>query len=90
MMGHREVGVVRYGLLDAAATTDVHVPGVPATVQIQILPVWSITKSPTAHVPEVGAPEVVAPAYREAADALGDVTPIPPGSLDETPTPRRT
>ena len=46
-----------------------HVPGVPAVIQIQILPVWSITKSPTANVPVTGAPEVVAPTYRDAAVA---------------------
>jgi hypothetical protein len=36
-------------------------PGVPAVVQTQIVPVWSTMKSPTAKVPEVGAPLAVPP-----------------------------
>src|SRR5215472_5582826 len=47
----------------------VHVPGDPAVVQTHTLPAWSITKSPRANVPDTGAPEVVAPAYRDAEDA---------------------
>ena len=39
----------------------VHVPGVPAVVQTQMVPLRSIIKSPTANVPEVGAPLVVPP-----------------------------
>jgi hypothetical protein len=39
----------------------VQVPGVPAVVQTQMVPVWSTIKSPTANVPEVGAPLVVPP-----------------------------
>jgi hypothetical protein len=39
----------------------VQVPGVPAVVQTQIVPVWSTMKSPTANVPEVGAPLMVPP-----------------------------
>jgi hypothetical protein len=38
------------------------VPGVPAVVQIQADPVWSMTKSPTAYVPVTGCPEAVPPA----------------------------
>jgi hypothetical protein len=37
-------------------------PAVPAVVHTQILPVWSIVKSPTAKVPDAGAPDAVAPA----------------------------
>ena len=47
------------------------VPGVPAVVQTQMLPVRSTTKSPAANVPADGAPEVVAPAYRDGAVAPG-------------------
>jgi hypothetical protein len=39
----------------------VHVPGVPAVVQTQIVPLWSITKSPFAKVPEAGALLTVPP-----------------------------
>jgi hypothetical protein len=39
----------------------VHVPGVPAVVQTQIVPLWSTTKSPLAKVPEAGALFTVPP-----------------------------
>ena len=39
----------------------VHVPGVPAVVQTQIVPLWSTIKSPFANVPDVGAPLTVPP-----------------------------
>jgi len=39
--------------------TGFHVPGVPAIVQIQSVAVMSHIMSPTANVPEVGAPDVV-------------------------------
>jgi hypothetical protein len=39
----------------------VHVPGVPAVVQTQIVPLWSMTKSPFAKVPEAGALLTVPP-----------------------------
>jgi hypothetical protein len=39
----------------------VQVPGVPAVVQTQMVPLWSMTKSLTAKVPDVGAPDVVPP-----------------------------
>src|SRR5215471_935252 len=46
-----------------------HVPGVPAAVQIHIAPARSTMKSPTAKVPDVGAPEAVAPAYLDVCVA---------------------
>jgi len=39
----------------------VQVPGVPAVVQTQIVPVKSTIKSPTANVPDEGAPFAVPP-----------------------------
>ena len=54
----------------------VQVPGVPAVVQTQIVPVWSTMKSPTANVPEVGAPLAVPPTYRVA-----EVAPVRPEVL---------
>jgi len=39
----------------------VQVPGVPAVVHTQIVPVWSMMKSPTENVPDVGAPFAVPP-----------------------------
>ena len=39
----------------------VQVPGVPAVVQTQMVPLWSIMKSPFAKVPEVGEPLTVPP-----------------------------
>ena len=47
------------------------VPGVPATVHTQNVPDWSTMKSPARNPPEMGAPDVVAPAYLEAAVAPG-------------------
>jgi len=49
------------------------IPGVPAAMQIQKVAVSSTIKSPTANVPEVGAPEVVPPTYRVA-----EVAPVRP------------
>ena len=54
--------------------TCVQVPGVPPVVQTWNLPVWSTAKSPTANVPDTGAPEVVAPTYREAC--VAPVSPV--------------
>jgi hypothetical protein len=53
-----------------------HVPGVPAVMQTQIVAVWSMMKSPTANVPDAGAPEAVAPTYLEA-----DVAPVSPDAI---------
>ena len=52
------------------------VPGVPAVVHTQNVEVWSTIKSPTANVPLVGAPLVVAPTYLEAA-----VAPVRPEAM---------
>ena len=58
----------------------VQVPGVPAVVQVQMDPVWSIMKSPTANVPDVGALFTVPPTYRVA-----DVAPVRPVALKSVP-----
>jgi hypothetical protein len=69
---------VRAGIVVTVAALEdvicVHDPGLPNAVQTQTLAVWSITKSPTAKVPVVGAPEVVAPTYLEAA--IAPVSPL--------------
>jgi hypothetical protein len=49
-------------------------------VQIQIDPVRSIEKSPMTNVPVEGAPEAVAPTYREAA-----VAPVRPEAMTAVP-----
>jgi len=45
-------------------------------VQTQMVAVWSTTKSPTAKVPDVGAPDVVPPTKRVAV-----VAPVRPDAL---------
>src|SRR3954468_17861896 len=52
-----------------APATSAHVPGVPPAVQTNMWPFCAMTKSPVANVPEPGAPEAVAPTYRDAAVA---------------------
>ena len=61
---------------------EVQAPGVPAVVQTQMVPVWSTTKSPTANVPDVGAPLAVPPTYRVAA-----VAPVSPAGRPWFPFP---
>ena len=58
---------------ERADETLTHVPDVPATVQTNILPVWSMQKSPTLNVPDAGAPDAVAPTNRAP-----DVAPVRP------------